>query len=52
MIFFRFLILLIGFLLVFYYLLVVFQLLDVYKITNRKIDWKVIIPFYYFFKRN
>lgn len=52
MIFFRFLILLFGFLLVFYYVLVIFQLLDVCKITNRKIGWKVIIPFYYFFKRN
>lgn len=49
--FFRFAILLIGILFIFYYTLVVFQLLDVCKITNRKITWKVIIPFYYFFKR-
>ena len=36
---------------IFYYTAVVFQLLDVWKITNRKITWKAIIPFYYFIKR-
>ena len=46
--FFRFAIILLEFLFIFYYTAVVFQLLDVWKITNRKITWKAIIPFYYF----
>lgn len=49
--FFRFTIILLEFLFIFYYTAVVFQLLDVWKITNRKITWKAIIPFYYFIKR-
>lgn len=49
--FFRFVIILLEFLFIFYYTAVVFQLLDVWKITNRKITWKAIIPFYYFIKR-
>ena len=47
--FFRFAIILLGFLFIFYYTAV--ELLDVWKITNRKITWKAIIPFYYFIKR-
>ena len=47
----RFAIILLEFLFIFYYTAVVFQLLDVWKITNRKITWKAIIPFYYFIKR-
>lgn len=46
-----FAIILLEFLFIFYYTAVVFQLLDVWKITNRKITWKAIIPFYYFIKR-
>lgn len=42
--FFRFAIILLEFLFIFYYTAVVFQLLDVWKITNRKITWKAIIP--------
>lgn len=49
--FFRFAIILLEFLFIFYYTAVVFQLLDVWKITNRKVTWKAIIPFYYFIKR-
>lgn len=49
--FFRFAIILLEILFIFYYTAVVFQLLDVWKITNRKITWKAIIPFYYFIKR-
>ena len=40
--FFRFAIILLEFLFIFYYTAVVFQLLDVWKITNRKITWKAI----------
>ena len=47
----RIAIILLEFLFIFYYTAVVFQLLDVWKITNRKITWKAIIPFYYFIKR-
>lgn len=33
-----------------YYAYVICHLLDIIKITNKKITWKAIIPFYYFFK--
>ena len=48
--FFRFAIILLEFLFIFYYTAVVFQLLDVWKITNRKITWKAIRCRIKFFK--
>lgn len=49
--FYRFVILLVSISFILYYTLMTLQLLDICKITSRKITWKVIIPFYYFFKR-
>lgn len=49
--FYRFVILLVSISFILYYTLMALQLLDMCKITRRKITWKVIIPFYYFFKR-
>ena len=50
MYFFRFFICMLSMSLYAYYAYVIGNLLGAIKISNKKITWKAIIPFYYFFK--
>ena len=45
---FRLIIILLVILLVFYYTMMILQLFDIVKVTKSKLDWKTLIPFYYF----